>query len=540
MYTKEMLESIKKVEATRAERLANVKAGIHPRRMTAEEKEQVKMENHPDYIASQFAELQIGPNKGEKVPLELAELLQANSRINPKDIDLSRTDYETDVLIIGGGGAGSAAAIMAHENGADVMIVTKLRHGDANTMMAEGGIQAADKPNDSPAQHYLDVMGGGHFTNVPELVYKLVNDAPVCIKWLNDLGVMFDKEADGTMVTTHGGGTSRKRMHACKDYSGAEIMRVLRDEVQNRQIPVVDFCAAVELIKDEKGRATGAVLMNMETKEILIARAKTVVIATGGAGRMHYQGFPTSNHYGATADGLVLAYRAGAPLLYAYTLQYHPTGVAYPSQIFGALVTEKVRSIGAQLVNKDGEPFIYSLETRDICASGVIRECKRGGGVDTFNGGQGVWLDSPMIDMLHGEGTIEKRIPAMMRMYLKYGIDMRKQPILIYPTLHYQNGGIKIGANGMSDVENLFVAGEAVGGIHGENRLMGNSLLDIIVFGRNAGTNAAAAAKKIDKLGKPTLKHVKDFAAEQKAAGIKTDKCSPILLPNYARGAKPI
>ena len=540
MYTKEMLESIKKVEATRAERLANVRAGIHPRRMTAEEKEQVKMENHPDYIASQFAELQIGPNKGEKVPLELAELLQANSRINPKDIDLTRTDYETDVLIIGGGGAGSAAAIMAHENGADVMIVTKLRHGDANTMMAEGGIQAADKPNDSPAQHYLDVMGGGHFTNVPELVYKLVNDAPVCIKWLNDLGVMFDKEADGTMVTTHGGGTSRKRMHACKDYSGAEIMRVLRDEVQNRQIPVVDFCAAIEIIKDDKGRATGAVLMNMETKEILIARAKTVVIATGGAGRMHYQGFPTSNHYGATADGLVLAYRAGAPLLYAYTLQYHPTGVAYPSQIFGALVTEKVRSIGAQLVNKDGEPFIYSLETRDICASGVIRECKRGGGVDTFNGGQGVWLDSPMIDMLHGEGTIEKRIPAMMRMYLKYGIDMRKQPILIYPTLHYQNGGIKIGANGMSDVENLFVAGEAVGGIHGENRLMGNSLLDIIVFGRNAGINAAAAAKKIDKLGKPTLKHVKDFAAEQKAAGIKTDKCSPILIPNYARGAKPL
>ena len=217
-----MLESIKKVEATRAERLANVKAGIHPRRMTAEEKEQVKMENHPDYIASQFAELQIGPNKGEKVPLELADLLQANSRINPADIDLTRTDYETDVLIIGGGGAGSAAAIMAHENGANVMIVTKLRHGDANTMMAEGGIQAADKPNDSPAQHYLDVMGGGHFKNVPELVYKLVNDAPVCIKWLNDLGVMFDKEADGTMVTTHGGGTSRKRMHACKDYSGAD------------------------------------------------------------------------------------------------------------------------------------------------------------------------------------------------------------------------------------------------------------------------------------------------------------------------------
>ena len=536
MYTQEMLESIKKVEATRPERLKQVLAGNHPRRMTAEEKDQVLLENHPDHIQSQFTELAIGPNKGEKVPLELAEMLQANPRVNPADIDLSKIDYDVDVLIIGGGGAGSAAAIMAHENGANVMIVTKLRHGDANTMMAEGGIQAADKPNDSPAQHYLDVMGGGHFKNVPELVYKLVNDAPVCIKWLNDLGVMFDKEADGTMVTTHGGGTSRKRMHAAKDYSGAEIMRVLRDEVQNRSIPVVDFTSAIEIIKDENGKAAGAVLMNMETKELLIARAKTVIIATGGAGRMHYQGFPTSNHYGATADGLVMAYRAGAPLLYAYTLQYHPTGAAYPSQIFGALVTEKVRSIGAQLINADGEAFMYPLETRDVCASSVIRECKRGNGVDTFNGGQGIWLDSPMIDMIHGEGTIEKRIPAMMRMYLKYGIDMRKQPILIYPTLHYQNGGIKIADNGMSDVENLFVAGEAVGGIHGENRLMGNSLLDIIVFGRNAGVHAAEAAKNTETPEKLSLDHVESFMKEMADAGIVTDAVSPKLLPRYTHG----
>ena len=536
MYTKEQLESIKKVEATREERLKQVLAGNHPRRMTAEEKDQVLLENHPDHIASQFAELKIGPNKGERVPLELAETLQANPRVDPKDIDLSKIDYDVDVLVIGGGGAGSAAAIMTHENGADVMVVTKLRHGDANTMMAEGGIQAADKPNDSPAQHYLDVMGGGHFKNVPELVYKLVNDAPVCIKWLNDLGVMFDKEADGTMVTTHGGGTSRKRMHACKDYSGAEIMRVLRDEVQNRQIPVVDFTSAIEIIKDENGKAAGAVLMNMETNEILIARAKTIIIATGGAGRMHYQGFPTSNHYGATADGLVLAYRAGAPLLYAYTLQYHPTGAAYPSQIFGALVTEKVRSIGAQLINADGEAFMYPLETRDVCASSVIRECRKGNGVDTFNGGMGIWLDSPMIDMIHGEGTIEKRIPAMMRMYLKYGIDMRKQPILIYPTLHYQNGGIKIADNGMSDVENLFVAGEAVGGIHGENRLMGNSLLDIIVFGRNAGINAAAAAKNTTVSEKLSLDHVENFKKEMADAGIETDAVSPRLLPRYTHG----
>lgn len=207
---------------------------------------------------------------------------------------------------------------------------------------------------------------------------------------------------------------------------------------------------------------------------------------------MHYQGFPTSNHYGATADGLVLGYRAGAKLLYADTLQYHPTGAAYPEQIFGALVTEKVRSLGAKLVNVDGEVFMHPLETRDVAAASIIRECNaRGEGVETGSG-LGVWLDTPMIELKNGEGTIEKRIPAMMRMFAKYGIDIRKEPILVYPTLHYQNGGLDITADGMTtNVENLFVAGEAVGGIHGRNRLMGNSLLDIIVFGRTAGKNAA-------------------------------------------------
>ena len=131
------------------------------------------------------------------------------------------------------------------------------------------------------------------------------------------------------MITTHGGGTSRKRMHACKDYSGAEIMRTLRDEVLNLGIPVAEFTAAVELLKDEKGQIAGAVLQNIETEDYLVARAKTVVIATGGAGRLHYQNFPTSNHYGATADGLIMGYRAGAPLLYQDTIQYHPTGAAY-------------------------------------------------------------------------------------------------------------------------------------------------------------------------------------------------------------------
>ena len=528
-YTDEQLLSMKKVEETRSERLKN----LFPR-MSAEEKQTVLRENHPDYITEAYETLKIGPNKGEKVLHELAELLQGKSRILDKEIDLSKPDYDVDVLVIGGGGAGSSAAITAHANGAKVMMVTKLRIGDANTMMAEGGIQAADKENDSPAIHYLDAFGGGHFAAKHELLYKLVNEAPDAIKWLSDLGVMFDKDENGNMITTHGGGTSRKRMHACKDYSGAEIMRTLRDEVLNRQIPVVDFTSAIELIKDEQGRCAGAVLMNMETKDILVARAKAVIIATGGAGRLHYQGFPTSNHYGATADGLVLAYRAGAKLLYADTLQYHPTGAAEPTQIFGALVTEKVRSLGAQLVNKNGEAFVYSLETRDVTASSIIRECnQRNNGVKTTDG-QGVWLDTPMIEMIGGEGTIEKRIPAMMRMFGKYGIDIRKEPILIYPTLHYQNGGIDISDNGESDIENLFVAGEAVGGIHGRNRLMGNSLLDIIVFGRNAGKFASEKVKTVEN-GKLTLAHVKEFEKMRKDAGINSDVVSPKLLPNYTK-----
>ena len=510
-------------------------------RLTAEEKDQILKEYHPDRIASEFEELKIGPNKGQKAPIQLAEMLQAKPRIEPEHIDLAHVDYEADVLVIGGGGAGTSAAIMASEAGAKVLLATKLRIGDANTMMAEGGIQAADKPNDSPAQHYLDCYGGGHFDGKPELVYTLTNNAPKCIKWLNDLGVEFDKEADGTMVTTHGGGTSRKRMHACKDYSGAEIMRTLRDEVLNRpdQITVVDFTAAIELIKNDKGEVCGAVLMNVETNEVRIAKAKVVILATGGAGRMHYQGFPTSNHYGATADGLVIAYRAGAKLLYQDSLQYHPTGAAYPTQILGKLVTEKVRSLGAKLINKDGEVYIHPLETRDVNASGIIKEVRNGRGVKN-DVQDAVWLDTPMIEMIHGEGTILKSIPAMYNMFIKYGIDIRKEPILVYPTLHYQNGGVEIDKTCHTNIPNLLVAGEASGGVHGTNRLMGNSLLDVVVFGREAGIEAGKMFKNIamSETSKMNLDHVTAFEKERAAAKITGDAVSPKVLPSYTHGNK--
>lgn len=534
MYKIEKLNELAKVVASK--RAEN--AALEPRRMTAEEKDELLASFHPDYKKEEFTVLSAGVNKGEKVPTQLAELLQGKSRISASDVDLSAPDYDTDVLIIGGGGAGASAAIEADEAGVKTMIVTKLRIGDANTMMAEGGIQAADKPNDSPAIHYIDAFGGGHFAAKPELVKKLVTKAPEAIQWLNKLGVEFDKEPDGTMVTTHGGGTSRKRMHAAKDYSGAEIMRTLRDEVLNRGIPVIDFTAAVEIILDKDGRAAGAVLMNMETKQLLVARAKTVIITTGGAGRLHYQGFPTSNHYGATADGLVLGYRVGARLLYADTLQYHPTGTGYPEQIFGALVTEKVRSLGAKLINIDGDVFMHPLETRDVTAASIIRECtERGKGIETSLG-KAVWLDTPMIEYKNGEGTIEKRIPAMMRMFGKYGIDIRKEPILVYPTLHYQNGGLNISEDCSTDVPNLYAAGEVAGGIHGRNRLMGNSLLDVIVFGRNAGIYAAAKSKETAEPSELTLDHIEKFNNELAEAGIHSETASPMLLPHYARKSK--
>jgi succinate dehydrogenase/fumarate reductase flavoprotein subunit len=337
------------------------------------------------------------------------------------------------------------------------------------------------------------------------------------------------------MITIHGGGTSRKRMHSARDYSGAEIMRTLRDEVRNRSadIFVQEFTSALELILDDKGHCVGAVLQNMETDEYLVARARCTVIATGGSGRLHYQGFATTNHYGATGDGLVLAYHAGARLLHMDTMQYHPTGAAYPEQIVGLLVTEKVRGLGAQVLNIDGVQFVYPRETRDVEASAVIRECKgRGKGMKTPSGMLGVWLDSPMINLIHGPGTIEKALPAMVRQFARFDIDIVGDPMLVYPTLHYQNGGIYIRTDGSTEIPGLYAAGEVVGGIHGRNRLMGNSLLDICVFGRRAGAAAAAKAREIQP-GKPTLQHLVEWEKQLREADLAPDTVSPILLPDY-------
>ena len=535
MYPKEFEKSIRKVEETRDERLKKP-----PERMKEKEKEELLKKWHPDYKPEAKRKLKVGVSKGEIVPNEVADIIEAYPLIKPKEIDLSRVDYEADVLIIGGGGAGTAAALFAYYNGIkpeNIIIATKLRHGDSNTIMAQGGIQAADKPNDSPLIHYLDVIGGGHFANKPELVARLVMDAPLIIKWHEELGVMYDKKPDGEMITIHGGGTSRKRMHSAKDYTGMEIMRVLRDEARNIGIKVLEFSPAIELLTDGN-RVTGALLYNLETDQYYVVRAKAVILATGGFGRLHIQGFPTTNHYGATADGLVIAYRLGAKLRDMDSVQYHPTGVAYPEQIVGLLVTEKVRGLGAQPVNVDGEQFVHPLEPRDVEAAAIIRECYgRNKGVVTPTGMRGIWLDSPMIEIIHGKGTIERRLGAMFRMFKRFGIDMREEPILVFPTLHYQNGGIEINENAQvlginGPIEALFAAGEVEGGVHGKNRLMGNSLLDTQVFGRIAGINAAKYAKKA-KFGKLSLKHVEKYIEELKRAKIKEERKTPILLPDY-------
>lgn len=538
MYPDYMRESLKKVERTRPARLKIARSGekIFPL-MSAKEREEVLKDFHPDYEPDALREIRVGANKGEKITSEVANLLESHSRINPDDFDLSRIDYDTDVLVIGGGGAGAAAVLLARENGARLIMATKLRMGDANSMMSQGGVQAAVNPNDSPLTHYLDAMGGGHFDNKPELVRALTTDAPGVIRWLEDLGVMFDRDPDGNMVTKLGGGTSRKRMHSARDYTGAAIMRVLRDEVRNHpeDIQVIEFSPAVELLMDDKGQVAGALLYNLETEEYEIVRAKSTIIATGGYGRLHIKDFATTNHYGATADGLVLGYRAGANLLYMDAVQYHPTGAVYPEQIMGFLITEKVRGLGGQPVNKHGQLFVFPLEPRDVETASFIRECtERDNGIKTPTGKVGVWLDSPLIEAISGEGTIRRDLPAMYRQYDRFEIDITREPMLVFPTLHYQNGGLEINDKCETKLKGLYVAGEASGGVHGRNRLMGNSVLDYNVFGRRAGIKAAVGARKV-KLGKLTLDHVRRYEKALKEAGIRTSRISPILLPDYTR-----
>lgn len=521
--------SIRKIEETRLSR-----AREEFPMLSLRERQELLQKFHPDYREGGRREVKAGVNQGQKVPNELADLFEGKSVVRPEEIDLSQVTRETDVLVIGGGGGGASAALVAAEHGAKTLITTKLRFGDSNTLMAEGGIQAAVGKHDSPALHYLDTLGGGGFQNLPDLVHALVYDAPMILEWLARLGAMFDRNEEGGLLASFAGGQCRRRVHSAADYTGMEIMRVMRDEVYSRGIEIIEFCPAVELILDDRGNCAGAVFMNFDTKKTFVIRSKTVILATGGIGRLHIQGFPTTNHYGATADGLVIANRAGAKIIFMDAVQFHPTGTAYPDQLMGLLVSEAFRGWSAQLVNGEGKRFINELETRDITSSATIREVvDRKNGVLTPTGMQGVWLDTPLVELNKGKGTIHRIFPHLFHRFHTFGIDITEEPVLVYPTQHYQNGGILIDAYGETTLKNLFAAGEVSGGVHGRNRLGGNSLLDIFVFGRRAGSLAAERSKEIE-IGKLTLDHVAAYERDLERGGVlKQEIKAPLLLPDY-------
>ena len=509
-----------------------------PLPQSAEFGEELLREFHPDYIKDRCISLTVGANAGDPCHRQLADVLQSDSRIEEADLAAS-PEVETDVLVIGGGGAGCAAALEASRDGARVILATKLRLGDSNTVMAEGGIQASIEKDDTPQMHYDDTVKSAHGQLDRGLAAQMVMDGPDSIRWLIQQGMQFDLDEYGDLLTRRAGGTTAPRVLYFRDYTGLEMMRVLREAVLNSKvIDVWDYCPAVELLSDESGHCAGAVLSSLKDYKYSLVKAKSVIIATGGIGRMHLNGFPTSNHFGAMGDGLVLAYRLGAKLRDLDTFQYHPSGLAFPQHLAGTLITEGVRSAGAYLLNAAGGRFIDELKPRDNVAAAIIRECAEGRGVDVGDGTYGIWLDTPSVE-LRNPGIMEQRFPKLLHLGTKCGIDPREQPMLIHPTLHYQNGGVVINRKGASTVPGLYCIGEVCGGVHGRNRLMGNSLLDIISFGRSAGKSAAQRAHDFGRGPKKiSIEHVSAFRRELMLTDMPLTEKSPLLFPEYAKFEK--
>lgn len=487
---------------------------------------------HPDNYQGACRSLDIGANKGDICHSQLAELLQSDARIDEADL-AGAPVIETDLLVIGGGGAGCAAALIAAEAGAKVIVATKLRLGDSNTIMAEGGIQASIQKHDTPQQHYEDTLQSGHRQVEKKLVAEMVMNAPDVIRWLIQQGMQFDLDEYGDLLTRKAGGTSKSRVVYFRDYTGLEMMRVLKEAVRTSNIEILDYAPTVELLTNEEGHCTGAVLSSLQDNQYKLVKAKSVIMATGGIGRLHLNNFPTSNHFGATGDGLVLAYRLGVKLRDLDSFQYHPSGLAYPQHLSGTLITEGIRSAGAYLLNAKGERFVDELLPRDQVSAAIMRECEEGRGIDAGNGQKGIWLDTPGLE-LKIPGVFEERFPKLIKLGKKCGTDPRKQPLLIYPTLHYQNGGVVIDENCQTNVPGLYCVGELCGGIHGGNRLMGNSLLEIICFGRRAGAHAAKQAQ-FKPFGKATIEHLSRLRRELMLANLPMNQKGPVLFPTYAK-----
>ena len=407
--------------------------------------------------------------------------------------------HEHDVLVIGAGGAGLRAAIEASASGVSVGLVCKSLLGKAHTVMAEGGIAAAvanvDK-QDNWQTHFKDTMKGGKFLNNWRMAELHAQEAPERVLELERWGALFDRTQDGKILQRPFGGHSYKRLCHVGDRTGLEMIRTLQDKGVHMGIDVYMECTVTKLLKDDgdKGKISGAFGYWRENGRFVIFKAKAIILATGGIGKAYKV---TSNSWEYTADGQVLAYHAGAELLDTEFVQFHPTGMIWPPGVIGLLVTEAVRGEGGLLKNKDGYRFMekydpekMELSTRDIVARAIYTENKEGRG--SPHGGA-------FLDISHkGAEYIKKKLPSMYHQFKELAdVDITTGPMEVGPTCHYTMGGVRVDADTASTcVPGLYAAGEVAGGMHGANRLGGNSLSDLLVFGRRAGLYASEYAKK--------------------------------------------
>src|SRR5213592_3953495 len=388
-----------------------------------------------------------------------------------------------DVLVVGSGASGLAAAVSADRAGARVAVAAKGSLQSCNSAKAQGGIQAAFAPDDSPEQHAEDVWRSCHETADRRLVEILTYEAPYAIRWLEELGVAFTRENGGYRLARCGG-ASRKRLLQVGDRTGHAITKALRDAVEASQIATFPRSPLSALEPVANGWRAHCGEHELE--------AATVVLAAGGRcwREAEERGELSTNHPGATGEVTQLALELGAESRDLDALQYHPNGGAWPPTMQGYSIPETTRAYGATLLNADGEEFTDPLGPRDEVSQAIFDEVAAGRGVQTPDGRPAVYLDTTRIP----EADADVSLPYMLRRYRAAGVDPLQEAILTYPVLHYQNGGLVIDDQGETTLEGVFACGEIAGGTHGRNRMMGNSLLECTVFGRRAG---AAAAEKV-------------------------------------------
>jgi len=389
-----------------------------------------------------------------------------------------------DVLVLGSGASGLAAAVSAERAGARVALATKGSIQSCNSAKAQGGIQAAVGPGDSPEQHAEDVCRSSHETADMGLVEVLTAEAPAAIHWLEELGVQFTRENGGYRLARCGG-ASQKRLLQVGDRTGHAITAALRDAVEAGTVTLFPKSPLAELERAEHGWHVRCGEHSLE--------AATVILAAGGRcyAVAEERGELSTNHPGATGEVTKIALAAGAEARDLDALQYHPNGGAWPQTMQGYSIPETTRAYGAVLLNSDGEEFTDSLGARDVVSQAIVDEVAKGKGTTTEDGRPAVYLDTTRISAHDAELSL----PYMLRRYRAAGIDPLTEKILTYPVLHYQNGGLVIGKDAETTLDGVFACGEIAGGTHGRNRMMGNSLLECVVFGRRAGKAAAEKAR---------------------------------------------